>query len=326
MIRYVLAIDGGGIRGILPATVLQAVENAMGKPSAQVFDLICGNSTGGIIACGLVAGVPAQALVALYVNHGAEIFSRGLGKIIWSVNGITGPKYDPAPLEAQLRTTLHGKMLADVGGCELLVPAYCIQYPVPGDYDGDGVVEGRGSYFFRSWLARQSHQDDFPLWQVARSTSAAPTYFPPFRAISGAQAAWWMTDGGTFANNPALCAYAAARNIWPDDDIEVVSIGTGTQVTALDGSRAAGWGLVGWATETVDLFMDGQADAVTFQAVTILGKRFLRADIALGAVPGVESAFDNASATNIAALGNLANAMTAQFAAPIVAKLKAAKG
>ena len=84
----ILAIDGGGIRGILPARLLQEIERQKGKPIREMFDLIAGTSTGGILGCGLFKGMPAKALGDLYAQRGGEIFAHSLWRTVKTVGGI----------------------------------------------------------------------------------------------------------------------------------------------------------------------------------------------------------------------------------------------
>lgn len=297
--RLVLSIDGGGIRGILPGRLLQAMQEDGCYP---LFDMIAGNSTGGIIACGLVSGIPAKTMVSLYTDHGGAVFqSRPLG-------GVMFPKYSADPLENFLKLTLGTRKLSDATP-ELLVPSYCVQLAFP--WNIDGVPSATASWFFKSWDAKSGKSHDTPLWQVARATSAAPTYLPTANLDLG-----WFVDGGIFANNPALCAYAAATRLWPGEDIKVLSIGTGAKITALDGKSSAGWGAIAWAQEIASVFMDGAADATTYILETIMGDKLLRCEIQL---EGCSDAFDDASAQNIANLDTLA----ARFAADNLPRIKA---
>jgi hypothetical protein len=285
-VKLVLSIDGGGIRGILPATLLDVLQRSAHWPK---FDMIAGTSTGGILACGLCSGVPAKQMLELYTTHGGEVFDRKLA------SGFVDPKYDSANLERLLKAVLGSRKLSQASP-ELLVPSYCVQYPSP--VAVDGVPSGAGSWFFKSWDARGEAHSDFALWQVARATSAAPTYFP-----TASVAGYWFVDGGVFANNPALCALVDAMKLWPDDEIKLLSLGTGAKVTAIDGLDSQGWGIAQWATEITTLFMDGAADATSYHLNTLLGPRFLRCEIPL---VGVADAFDDASAlniTNLQALG-----------------------
>ena len=177
----ILSIDGGGIRGIIPAMVLQAL---LGKLKAQdVFHIIAGTSTGGIIACGLAKPNPLdpQAIVDLYVQHGGEIFRKS---ILDPVHYLIGPKYDATTLESHLASQLGDVYLSAVENVQLLVPSYAIaraKENPPGNTCAP--------MFFRSWQARgrfvpagaNATEYDFKLASIARATSAAPTYFAPAR-------------------------------------------------------------------------------------------------------------------------------------------------
>ena len=142
----ILSIDGGGIRGIIPAMVIQAL---LGDLKAQdVFHIIAGTSTGGIIACGLAKPDPInlQDIIDLYVKHGGEIFKKGL--IDWS-HYVYGPRYPSTALEHFLTAELGDTYLSEVKNAELLVPSYAIELP---------KEQPQGStcapMFFRSWQAR----------------------------------------------------------------------------------------------------------------------------------------------------------------------------
>src|SRR5208337_3624634 len=179
----VLSIDGGGIRGILPACVLQEIETRTGKDIASLFHLISGTSTGGIIACGLLKGVPADKLKDLYVKEGGNIFSHSGWRTMETLWNLNGPKYSAENLESTLKSTFGDTWLSETSGPELLVPSYCITLPKPVGLDGDRVQSTRMPFLFKSWKARGTLLDsgdvpealDFRLLDVARATSAAPT-------------------------------------------------------------------------------------------------------------------------------------------------------
>lgn len=309
--KRILAVDGGGIRGLLPAMVLTELERVANAPCAHLFDLISGTSTGGIIACGLVAEQPASALVDLYANRGAEIFSRTLWEKVESGFGAAGPKYDAGPLESILLDVLGDKWMSELpAGPELLVPSYCIQLPRPVVLDG--VETTRSSYLFKS---SQSHDPaaDFRLRDIARATSAAPTYFAPAPVTAKDGDSRWMIDGGVFANQPSACALAEARKLWPNDDFQIISIGTGSLEAAIDPDSVLGWGYAGWIQPLLSVMMNGAADSVSYQMATELGSDFRRLDISTNAVnPVVNEAMDDASPANIDSLKALAAALLAR--------------
>ncbi len=125
----ILAIDGGGIRGIIPATLLAHIESITGRPAAALFDLIAGTSTGGILALGLTipktAGAPlhtAQNFVEMYEREGPKIFSRSVWRRIIACNNLTEEKYCAAGIDAVLADYFGDSRLADAT-TDVLVPA-----------------------------------------------------------------------------------------------------------------------------------------------------------------------------------------------------------
>lgn len=144
----ILAINGGGIRGIIGATVLDAALRSL--RAKDIFHLIAGTSTGGILACGLSLPVPLapSELRDLYAEHGPEIFSRSLLGRLPSAE-LSEEKYAAGPLEKHLEEKLGNSRLSDIRGVDLIVPSYAIELPVP-RVDG----ETRAPMFFRSWQAQ----------------------------------------------------------------------------------------------------------------------------------------------------------------------------
>ncbi|HEV2062203.1 MAG TPA: CBASS cGAMP-activated phospholipase [Solirubrobacteraceae bacterium] len=238
-----LSIDGGGIRGIIPALVLADLERRTGRRTADLFDLVAGTSTGGILACALTipGAKPASDVVRLYRERGPRIFRRSLWQRVSSVEGLVDEKHDARELVRALRDELGDARLSDAT-TRVLVTAYDLVARTP--------------YFFKSWRPDR----DAAMVDVAHATAAAPTYFEPV-ALDGRS----LVDGGVFATNPAMCAYAEARRLEPRRDCYVVSLGTGEQTRPIPHERAAAWGLVEWVRPLVDVVFDGVADAVDYQ-------------------------------------------------------------
>jgi predicted acylesterase/phospholipase RssA len=305
----ILSIDGGGIRGIIPAIVLREI---LGDLRAQdAFHMIAGTSTGGILACGLAKPGPLspQTLLDLYVDHGGEIFDRPWWRALPGAN-LVEPRYSPADLERYLKQELGGTRLSDVTAVDLIVPSYAIQLPEPRENG-----ETRTAMFFRSWQSRSrelppgrsTDEYDFLLRDVCRATSAAPTYFPPADIRNRAGQRFGMVDGGVFANNPAMCALAAAWRLYGRDrPCLVVSLGTGMLQKPIPLDAATRWGLLGWATEVVPILRDGVADTVVFEAELVLRGNQYRFDVPLGANKSDPDAasdrLDDVSPSNIQAL------------------------
>ncbi len=296
----ILAIDGGGIRGIIPALVLAEIEDRTGRRVADLFDLVAGTSTGGILAAALTrpgdeggagqdAGprYSARDLLGLYEAEGPEIFDRSLLKRIRSVDGWFDERYDDGGLEAALRRYLDGSRLSDAL-TDVLITAY--------------EIERREAFFFRSARARADPVYDFTLADACRASAAAPTYFEPARVgdLAG-DATYALIDGGVFATNPVLCAVADVARAGRLGEVELVlSLGTGSHTRPLAYERVRGWGALEWARSIVDVVFDGVADTTDFEAAQLLGPdRYVRLQTDLGLA---SDDLDDASPRNMAAL------------------------
>jgi uncharacterized protein len=279
----VLAIDGGGIRGLIPALVLSELERRAGRRVFELFDMIAGTSTGGILACALCAPdpLPASELVKLYEEEGPDIFDRSIFQRVRSAEGLLDEKYDDAALDRALERFLGHKRLSETRP-DLIVPSYDTALP--------------GPYFFKTSKARETPDtDDFPLSVVARATSAAPTYFEPVG--TGEKA---LVDGGVFATNPAMCAFAEVLNDVTIRQVVLLSLGTGERTNKRTFDEIKDWGLAMWARPILDVVFDGVSDAVHYQLERVLtGERYWRfqAELTLAS-----DDLDDASEDNLARL------------------------
>ena len=286
----ILSIDGGGIRGIIPATVLAEVERRTGRPIAALFDLIAGTSTGGIIALALTAPGPgggprlsAADVVGLYLEEGPRIFSRSVLRTVLSVDGLLDERYSDAGLEAALQRYLGDAMLADAI-TPVLVTAY--------------ALEERRPFFFKSRRAEAQPARDYPMRAVARATSAAPTYFEPEPVPSDRGGTVGLVDGGVCVVNPAMSAYAEMRRDGAQISL-VASLGTGQQTRPIPTARARRWGELAWARPLIDVVFDGMSDVVDYQLSQLLpAERYFRLQVELAA----RDELDDASPSNLRAL------------------------
>jgi patatin-like phospholipase/acyl hydrolase len=260
----ILSIDGGGIRGILPAMLLASLERKTGQPVSQLFDLVAGTSTGGILALGLTrpnpAGQPAfsaEDMAALYEREGARIFSRTFWHKLRSIGAIGDQKYPSSGVDGVLQR-YFGQTRLSQSLTSVLVPSYEIERRVP--------------FFFKSAAARRQPSHDFPMWQVARATSAAPTYFEPARIDASRAGDYWaLIDGGVFANNPAACALVEARTQFPDaSEFLVCSLGTGVLTRRIAYDDARHWGLARWVKPVLDIVLDSVSETVDYQLNQLL--------------------------------------------------------
>ncbi len=299
----ILSIDGGGIRGVIPGVVLAEIERRTKQPIAHLFDLVAGTSTGGILALGLTipkhSGAPlyaAEELVEMYEREGHRIFSRSLVRRLFAVDNLTFKKYGAGGIEGVLLEYFGESRLRDAL-TDVLVTSYEVERCFP--------------FFFKSIYARERPDYDFATRDVARATSAAPTYFEPMRLLTGTtDHHYTLVDGGVFANNPAACALVEARASHPDaDSYLVVSLGTGSLTRRLPVEIAKYWGSVRWAKPLIDIVFDGVSSTVDYQLQQLLpgkngeARHYYRFQTTLD---NHNSSLDNVSAENITALKGLA--------------------
>jgi patatin-like phospholipase/acyl hydrolase len=286
-------MDGGGIRGLIPALVLAEIERRTGRRTAEMVDFVAGTSTGGILACALTRpgadGAPlfsAEEIAEIYVEEGPRIFRRSLLKRIFSVQGWVDERYEDDGLNAALDRYLGDATLSQALA-DVLVTAYEI---------GD-----RFAFFFRSARARSDPTYDFPLVQVARATSAAPSYFEPAEVTDVAGARTYpLIDGGVFAVNPAMCAFADVAAAGRADELQLMlSLGTGEHTRSYTFEQTRSWGQLEWARPVLDMVFDGVADTIDFEAATLMGDRYARLQTQLNIA---SDDFDDASERNLAAL------------------------
>ncbi|MGA8144347.1 MAG: patatin-like phospholipase family protein [Candidatus Acidiferrales bacterium] len=286
----VLAIDGGGIRGIIPAIILGEIQQRLGVGLSKVFDLIAGTSTGGIIALGI--GTPSKNnapyspddLLQLYVENGPAIFKKNF---LTPARQLVLPKYSPDVLEAALEQ-FFSNVEFRAALTPLLISSYDLHAQLP--------------FFFKSHRIASDSTFNWKLTEIARATSAAPTFFPPAHLTNDGQD-YALIDGGVFVNNPSMAAYAEARSLYPDAPrITVVSVGTGDRQDHITYGSAKDWGLLGWAKEIVPVFMDSVSEAVDYELKSLPGCTYYRLQ-----VPRLQSA---SNAMDDADAGNLQNLQT----------------
>jgi len=304
----VLSIDGGGIRGLIPALVLAEIERRTGRRISDLFDLIAGTSTGGLLALALArpgeTGQPAftaEELAELYVTEGPKIFRRSLIKRITSVEGLVEERYDDEGLRDALDRYLGETRLREAL-VDVLITAYDIQ--------------GRFAFFFRSARARTDPAYDFSMAEAARATSAAPAYFEPIEVTDAAgQRSYPLIDGGVFAINPAMCAYADVVGAGKPVNV-LAALGTGSLTRAYTLAEAQGWGQLGWARPLLDMVFDGVADTTDFQLATLARERYVRLQVELRYA---RDELDDASEANLRRLRGDAERLIAERSADIEA-------
>lgn len=295
----ILSIDGGGIRGLIAGLILVEIEKRTGKAISELFDLIAGTSTGGILALGLTvpdestgkAKYSAQDISQLYQHKGPLIFQRNFKSWL----GVFDEKYSSRGIETLL-DEYFGEIELKSALTELLITSYDFQ-------------RKRQPFFFKSRRAQIDPQRNFKMKFVARATSAAPTYFEPFKLITTPVEYHSLLDGGIFANNPAMCAFAEAMKFHPQADILMVSLGTGARTVEIVYEKAINWGLLEWVRPLIYLMMNGNNETVDYQLREIFsareGSAYYRFQIDLPHDPDIQE-LDNVSPANIRNLEKLA--------------------
>ncbi|MFN7412748.1 MAG: patatin-like phospholipase family protein [Dolichospermum sp.] len=276
----ILAIDGGGIRGIIPAIILTEIEKRTQKQIFSLFDLIAGSSSGGILALGLtkprldlagsdsppVAQYSAEELLQIYLEYGAEIFYEPFWEqLLGQIEDIfVQPKYSSEGREEIIKQYFGDSPLEN-NLKEVFVTSYDIEQRIP--------------IFFTNKLEKQQTKSKkfrklclgFTLTDAALATSATPTYFAPYRVSSShnTNGFYTLVDGGLVANNPANLAILEAQisrqenqqalNI---EDILVVSLGTGSLTSVYPYDQVKNWGLLQWTKPLLNMVLDGGSEVV----------------------------------------------------------------
>lgn len=274
----------------------------MDRPICELFDLVAGTSTGGILALGLTKpdanGGPAftaRDMSELYLNDGTRIFPHSVFREVTTLHGLADARYPAGPIEQILAERFGDTMLSEAL-VEVVIPSYDLSAP--------------GPYFFKREYARNEAEDwDVPMALVARATSAAPTYFDPAVLPSpGGHDDHALVDGGTFANNPALSGYVDALRLNTEAErILVVSIGTGlppqrpgSGPIPIEADQVRHFGLERWARPIMEVVLDGVPKAVEYQmaAIQTANQKELSYHRLQSHLPTASHALDDASPEN----------------------------
>uniref|UniRef100_A0A1J3IEI8 Patatin n=1 Tax=Noccaea caerulescens TaxID=107243 RepID=A0A1J3IEI8_NOCCA len=300
----ILSIDGGGIRGIIPGTILAYLESQLQELDGEearlldYFDVISGTSTGGLITAMLTAQgkkdedggqslsrnrplFEAKDIVPFYLKHSPKIFPQPRGMFAWvktMVRLVRGPKYNGKYLQNLIEGFLGDTKLTQ-SLTNVVIPCFDIKKLQP--------------VIFSSYQAVNHRVIDAKLSDICIGTSAAPTYFPAHRFTNednqGNKNEFNLIDGGIAANNPTLCAIAEVTkqimkknpsmgDISPLDYTRfvVISLGTGSirKQEKYDAKMASKWGLLGWifengSTPILDCYSEAIHDMVDYQSSVV---------------------------------------------------------
>ncbi|XP_054791681.1 patatin-like protein 1 [Prosopis cineraria] len=321
----ILSIDGGGVRGIIPAIILRYLEEQLqiydeNARIADYFDVIAGTSTGGLVTSLLT--IPdksqrpkytAQDIVDLYKNEAKRIFPEPslIRKIEVFLNK---PKYDGKYLHGTIENKLKDTKLHETV-TNVVIPTFDMKQVRP--------------VIFSSFELETIPYIDAKLSDICIGTSAAPTYLPPYY-FSNDGKEFNLIDGGVIANNPALVAISEiieqkkkgnteCLQVDPNDysKIYLVSLGTGIQKpnTDYDARAASNWGMLAWASGPLtELTLDGSQDMVDYHLASVFqalgSNNYLR--IQTDQLSGDMARMDNSTDKNMKDLEKLANQILEQ--------------
>jgi len=325
----VLTIEGGGVRGIIPTRLLAALESLAGTPIAELFDVLVGTSTGGMLALGLVTpgedgrpAYPAQNVGDIYTSHGQQIFPKPASSLprslqearewwssassnaaIFGFNPDVGnARYSPEGIAEAFQAYFGDHRLSEAL-VDVVVTSYDLQTKSP--------------VLFRSRDAKLDPEDDLLMRDAARATSAAPTYFPPLEMSWEGVENRLLVDGGVYAKNPAMIGYIegvtrAREQGLGDADVMVVSLGTGrpTRTQALTYKEFVGRSWLKLAEDVFRAAEDGQAALHDQVLTTLIGDHYWRFQTVLA--EGASYAMDDVSDRNVKALKHLGDQLVGE--------------
>lgn len=284
----ILSLDGGGIRGIISCIILRFIEEQLKRlhhPQAKIgdyFDMVAGSSTGGLITAILLypdenrnSKYSIQKGLQLYSEKGNDIFQVSFWEKLINPFGLFNEKISVEALEKNLEEFFGNLELK-----ELTKPCIITAYD----------IENRKAKLFNTVKARKDEIDNFYVKDICRATSAAPTFFQPAKIKSMYGQTFGLIDGGMFANNPALSAYAEARKLafaeifknhqkpnYPTaNDMIILSIGTGVESKPYSYRKLASAGKMSWVSPIIDILLSANAETVDVQLEQIfqtLGQR-----------------------------------------------------
>ncbi|CAL9059683.1 unnamed protein product [Musa banksii] len=288
----VLSIDGGGVRGLIPATLLAFLESKLQELDgadariADYFDVIAGTSTGGLVTAMLTAPdkdkrplFTAKQIIQFYLDNCPKIFPRKkaglLNPLLNLFGAVTGPKYDGKYLHSKVQQLLGDTKLSQTL-TNVVIPTFDIKFLQP--------------IIFSTFETKSTPLKDALLSDVCVSTSAAPTYLPGHcfetKDDEGSTREFNLIDGGVAANNPTLTAmnqvtkeiFMENADFFPIKPVDygrflVISLGTGSnkREERFSAEESGKWGLLGWlynkgTTPIIDIFSQASADMVDIHA------------------------------------------------------------
>lgn len=307
--KKILSVDGGGIRGIIPAKILSELENLdqlrhnnTNLRLTDRFDLFAGTSTGGLLTSLYLlpdkedktkARYTAQEVFEFYKEFGPKIFRLTPLQIIKSGGGLFRSRYDENVLYEFAK-----KLMGETYVSEVLKDCLITSYD---------MSSRKALLFSRYSCGKYGDGADYKMYDIARSTSAAPTYFAPSYIKAKDDTSRHLVDGGIYANNPSMCAIVESMKLWPEEPFEklmMVSAGTGKVEKPYFYEQTRRFGYLGWLVPIIDILMSSVSETVDYQTRQIFAlsnnsHSYFRIEPLL---TGCDTRMDKASKKNMVAL------------------------
>jgi predicted acylesterase/phospholipase RssA len=248
-----IAIDGGGIRGVIVTRALMHLENALSLPVHHIFRLTAGTSTGSIISAGIANGMTAQEMYQLYVDIGPDVFQKTLRSYLWP---LTRYRYSNKPFVAALKAHFGDRLMGDFWDEKPATDVVITTFDLKENRDR----------FIKPW---KPEYKDWPVYKAVLASSSVPTYFP---VVDGR-----FVDGGvgSYSNPCYLAAYEAQFNLgWDPAETTLISLGTGRGPYSFDPHKANHLWAWQWLSPVLDAFLQSAAD----QQVHLVNSLFSRLD------------------------------------------------
>jgi uncharacterized protein len=269
----ILCIDGGGLRGIVPLDILKEIEKRSGKRVHELFDMMAGTSTGGLIVSCLTLRKEGtsqplytlEELSKMYTEYGSTIFpvQGTIGKFFRKANNLVNPKYDDKGIDKVLKKFISGQTIKDA-----------IRPIIVSTYD----LNQNQTVFFKSSEADEYNLANARIYDICRATSAAPTYLPAYSFNFKGQTLTGI-DGGVYINNPTMAVIAEISKYGHSgfykksdgskiafEDMSILSLGTGSYTGSISRQEAVSWGELQWISCITDIMMRGVNQTTDYEA------------------------------------------------------------